>query len=272
MPAAIFDSTSGRGADSVIEAVGMEAHGTPFQGARSKAAGMLPDPLARKATETVGVDRMAALRTAFNAVRRGGTISIIGVYGGEADPFPMMDLFDKGVTMRMGQAHVKRWIDDIMPLLDRRRRPAGRGRPGHPPVPLDEAPHGVRDLQEQGRRLHQGRPQAGRIRPQLRGMVGPRRRGSTVLHLATSGEFGETQEPSQATAADVAGAAMLHASSGTRVRGEPVAGRLGAGHLGDLRLREPQRGPTSSTSRPYIDRFSPAPCLPPRQPQPARGR
>jgi threonine dehydrogenase-like Zn-dependent dehydrogenase len=116
--AAVRDRTAGRGADSVIEAVGMEAHGTPFQSAAMKAAGMLPDALARKATETFGVDRMGALRTAFDVVRRAGTISIVGVYGGNADPFPMMDLFDKGVTMRMGQAHVKRWVDDIMPLLE----------------------------------------------------------------------------------------------------------------------------------------------------------
>jgi threonine dehydrogenase-like Zn-dependent dehydrogenase len=115
--AAIQDRTSGRGADAVIEAVGMEAHGSPLQGAAVKAAGMLPDPLARKATDTMGLDKMAALRTAFAAVRRAGTISIIGVYGGQADPFPMMDLFDKGVTIRMGQAHVKRWVDDLMPLL-----------------------------------------------------------------------------------------------------------------------------------------------------------
>ena len=65
----------------------------------------------------MGVDRMGALRTAFASVRRAGTISIIGVYGGQADPFPMMDLFDKGVTIRMGQAHVKRWVDEIMPAL-----------------------------------------------------------------------------------------------------------------------------------------------------------
>ena len=55
--------------------------------------------------------------TAIDAVRRGGTISISGVYGGQADTLGMVDLFDKGVTLRMGQAHVKRWIDDILPLL-----------------------------------------------------------------------------------------------------------------------------------------------------------
>ncbi|GID29291.1 zinc-dependent alcohol dehydrogenase [Paractinoplanes brasiliensis] len=138
--AAVRDATSGRGADSVIEAVGMEAHGTPFQSAAMKAAGLLPDPLARKATETFGVDRMGALRTAFDSVRRAGTISIIGVYGGEADPFPMMDLFDKGVTMRMGQAHVKQWVDDILPLLTGDTDPLGVDDLVTHRLPLDEAP------------------------------------------------------------------------------------------------------------------------------------
>jgi threonine dehydrogenase-like Zn-dependent dehydrogenase len=139
--AAVLDRTNGRGADGVIEAVGMEAHGTPFQSAAMKAAGMLPDAVARKATETFGVDRMAALRTAFDCVRRAGTISIIGVYGGEADPFPMMDLFDKGVTLRMGQAHVKRWVDDIMPLLTGDDDPLGVDDLVTHRLPLEQAPH-----------------------------------------------------------------------------------------------------------------------------------
>jgi threonine dehydrogenase-like Zn-dependent dehydrogenase len=138
---AVLDRTNGRGADGVIEAVGMEAHGTPFQSAAMKAAGMLPDAVARKATETFGVDRMAALRTAFDCVRRAGTISIIGVYGGEADPFPMMDLFDKGVTLRMGQAHVKRWVDDIMPLLTGDDDPLGVDDLVTHRLPLEQAPH-----------------------------------------------------------------------------------------------------------------------------------
>ena len=139
--AAIVDMTDGRGADGVIEAVGMEAHGTPFQEFAQKAAGKLPDPVARAATEKLGVDRMGALRTAFDSVRRGGTVSIIGVYGGQADPFPMMDLFDKGVTIRMGQAHVKRWVDEIMPALTGDGDPLGveEDLTTHR-VPLDDAP------------------------------------------------------------------------------------------------------------------------------------
>ncbi|WP_328471458.1 glutathione-dependent formaldehyde dehydrogenase [Actinoplanes sp. NBC_00393] len=141
VPAAVLDLTSGRGADSVIESVGMEAHGSPIQAAAVKAAGMLPDKLARKAVETAGIDRLAALNTAFAAVRRAGTVSIIGVYGGNADPIPMMDLFDKGVTLRMGQAHVKRWVDDIMPLLTGDDDPLGVDDLVTHQLPLEEAPH-----------------------------------------------------------------------------------------------------------------------------------
>jgi len=141
VPATIMEMTSGRGADGVIEAVGMEAHGSPMQGAAVKAAGLLPDAIARKAIDKFGVDRMAALTTAFAAVRRAGTVSIIGVYGGEADPFPMMDLFDKGVTLRMGQAHVKRWVDDIMPLLTGDDDPLGVDDLVTHRLPLEDAPH-----------------------------------------------------------------------------------------------------------------------------------
>ena len=67
--------------------------------------------------EHTGVDRLAALQMAIEIVRRGGTISLSGVYGGMADPMPMLTLFDKQVQLRMGQANVKRWVDDILPLL-----------------------------------------------------------------------------------------------------------------------------------------------------------
>ncbi|MDP9794028.1 threonine dehydrogenase-like Zn-dependent dehydrogenase [Catenuloplanes nepalensis] len=140
IPAAVIELTHGRGADGVIEAVGMEAHGTPFQAAAMTAAGMLPDPLARKAIDTMGVDRMGALRTAFASVRRAGTISIVGVYGGQADPIPMFDLFDKGVTMRMGQAHVRRWSDEVLPLLTGDGDPLGVGDLVTHRLPLESAP------------------------------------------------------------------------------------------------------------------------------------
>src|SRR5436309_8745066 len=110
--------TDGRGTDSVIGAVGMEAHGSPGARLAQQVTSMLPDALAQKMIERAGVDRMHALYLAIDIVRRGGTISLSGVYGGMADPLPMLTLFDKQVQLRMGQANVKRWVDDIMPLLD----------------------------------------------------------------------------------------------------------------------------------------------------------
>jgi len=109
--------TEGRGADSVIDAVGMEAHGAPAAKLAQTMAGFLPDAVAEKLIEKAGVDRLTALSLAIESVRRGGTISIIGVYGGMADPLPMMTLFDKQIQLRMGQANVLRWVGDIMPLL-----------------------------------------------------------------------------------------------------------------------------------------------------------
>ena len=67
--------------------------------------------------QTAGVDRLNAFYSAIDIVRRGGTISLSGVYGGMADPLPMLTLFDKQIQLRMGQANVKHWVDDIMPLL-----------------------------------------------------------------------------------------------------------------------------------------------------------
>ncbi len=109
--------TQGRGADSVVDAVGMEAHGSPAAQTAQKALGLVPRRLAAALMQRVGVDRLAAVHTAIDAVRRGGTISLSGVYGGQSDPLPMMTMFDKQVTLRMGQANVKRWVDDILPLL-----------------------------------------------------------------------------------------------------------------------------------------------------------
>jgi threonine dehydrogenase-like Zn-dependent dehydrogenase len=109
--------TAGRGADAVIDAVGMEAHGSPVAEAAQTASGFLPSPVGRVVMKHAGVDRLAAFNMAIALVRRGGTISLSGVYGGAADPVNMMTLFDKQIQLRMGQANVKKWIPDIMPLL-----------------------------------------------------------------------------------------------------------------------------------------------------------
>jgi threonine dehydrogenase-like Zn-dependent dehydrogenase len=109
--------TDGRGPDSVIDAVGMEAHGAPVAKLMQTATAFLPDALAAKLMERAGVDRLHALHLAIEIVRRGGTISVIGVYGGMSDPLPMLTLFDKQIQVRMGQANVKHWVPEIMPLL-----------------------------------------------------------------------------------------------------------------------------------------------------------
>jgi threonine dehydrogenase-like Zn-dependent dehydrogenase len=114
----IREMTQGRGADSVIDAVGMEAHGSRLAKMAQTMTGLLPDAIARPLMQNVGVDRLTALYTAVDAVRRGGTVSLSGVYGGAADPLPMLQMFDKQLQLRMGQANVKRWVDDILPLLN----------------------------------------------------------------------------------------------------------------------------------------------------------
>jgi threonine dehydrogenase-like Zn-dependent dehydrogenase len=117
LPEIIRNMTGGRGTDSVIDAVGMEAHGAPGAKMAQQLTGLLPDSVAEKMMERAGVDRLHAFYLAIDIVRRGGTISLVGVYGGMADPLPMLTLFDKQIQLRMGQANVKRWADDIMPLL-----------------------------------------------------------------------------------------------------------------------------------------------------------
>jgi threonine dehydrogenase-like Zn-dependent dehydrogenase len=113
----VRELTGGRGADSVLDAVGMEAHGSPVAETAQKALALLPKKLQGAVMTKAGVDRLGALYTAIEAVRRGGTISISGVYGGAADPMPMLQLFDKQIQLRMGQANVRAWTDDILGLL-----------------------------------------------------------------------------------------------------------------------------------------------------------
>jgi threonine dehydrogenase-like Zn-dependent dehydrogenase len=138
--AAVRELTGGRGPDSVIDAVGMEAHGAPAAKFAATLVGLLPSGAGRKVMETAGVDRMTALRLAIELVRRGGTISLSGVYGGTADPLNMLQLFDKQVTLKMGQANVRRWVDDILPLLSNGEDPLGVDGFATHHVPLAEAP------------------------------------------------------------------------------------------------------------------------------------
>jgi threonine dehydrogenase-like Zn-dependent dehydrogenase len=145
--ATLLEMTSGRGPDATIDAVGMEAHGSPRAQAAQTAVGLLPDALARPLIDRFAVDRLDALHTAIKSVRRGGTVSISGVYGGEADPMPMMEMFDRGVQLRMGQCHVKRWIDEIMPLVLDETDPLGTSDLATHLLPLEQAPHGYEIFQ-----------------------------------------------------------------------------------------------------------------------------
>jgi threonine dehydrogenase-like Zn-dependent dehydrogenase len=133
--------TGDRGPDAVIDAVGMEAHGAPLGKLAHQLAGLLPDAVTAKLMEVGGVDRLSVVHTAIDAVRRGGTISLSGVYGGAIDPMPMMDLFDKQIQLRMGQANVKRWIDELMPLVSGEDDPLGVEDLATHHLPLDQAPY-----------------------------------------------------------------------------------------------------------------------------------
>ncbi|PZQ87637.1 MAG: glutathione-dependent formaldehyde dehydrogenase [Leifsonia xyli] len=117
--------TMGRGPDAMLDAVGLEAHGNPVAGFAQFATGLLPDPIAQKLAKTVGVDRLAAMMLAIDSVRRGGTVSLSGVYGGVADPMPLMTLFDKQIALRMGQCNVHHWREELLTLVEDPADPLG---------------------------------------------------------------------------------------------------------------------------------------------------
>ncbi|MGV9762619.1 zinc-dependent alcohol dehydrogenase [Micromonospora tulbaghiae] len=148
VPGTLIDLVDGRGPDAVIDAVGMEAHGAPLGKMAQTAAGLLPDKLAQAMTDKAGVDRLVVLHAALKAVRRGGTVSISGVYGGEQDPMPLMEMFDRGIQLRMGQCHVRRWVDEIIPLLERDDDPLGVEDLRTHRLPLTDAPRAYEMFQK----------------------------------------------------------------------------------------------------------------------------
>jgi threonine dehydrogenase-like Zn-dependent dehydrogenase len=148
LPGIVREMTDGRGPISVIDAVGMEAHGSPVGKLAHRLAGLLPDVAAQKMMTTVGIDRLAALHMAIELVQRGGTISLSGVYGGAASPMPLLQRFDKQINVRMGQANVKRWVDDLLPLLTGDDDPLGVDDFATHHVALDEAPHAYEIFQK----------------------------------------------------------------------------------------------------------------------------
>ncbi|CAA9518336.1 MAG: Threonine dehydrogenase and related Zn-dependent dehydrogenases, partial [uncultured Solirubrobacteraceae bacterium] len=148
LPEAVRELTDGRGPISVIDAVGMEAHGAPVGKFAQLMAGMLPDAVGQKVLETAGIDRLSALHMAIELVQRGGTISISGVYGGAASPMPLLQLFDKQVNLRMGQANVRRWTDTLLPLLTGDDDPLGVDTFATHHVPLADAAEAYETFQK----------------------------------------------------------------------------------------------------------------------------
>ncbi|MEU2234489.1 zinc-dependent alcohol dehydrogenase [Streptomyces vietnamensis] len=144
---AVRDATGGRGPDAVIDAVGMEAHGGSTARAAQTVTGLLPDALASALMKKAGVDSLGALNLAIELVRRGGTVSLSGVYGGAADPLPLLTMFDKQIQLRMGQANVRRWVDDLLPLLTDGDPLGVEGFATHH-LPLDDAPQAYEDFQK----------------------------------------------------------------------------------------------------------------------------
>ena len=128
----ILDLTDNRGVDSAIDAVGMEASG-------SIVGSILQ-------TTKVQLDRATALRECMSSIRRGGTLSISGVYAGPIQAFPLGDLFDMQIQVRMGQANVRRYVDDIMPLLTD-EDPLGTEDLKTHEMTLDDAPYGYEIFQ-----------------------------------------------------------------------------------------------------------------------------
>jgi threonine dehydrogenase-like Zn-dependent dehydrogenase len=107
---ALKDLTGGRGPDACIDAVGLEAHSTGGVDA-------IYDKV--KTAANLGTDRLAALRAAIHCCRKGGTVSVAGVYAGFLDKVPLGAAFNKGLTLRMGQTHVQRYMPPLLHRIDR---------------------------------------------------------------------------------------------------------------------------------------------------------
>jgi threonine dehydrogenase-like Zn-dependent dehydrogenase len=147
MAMVIREATGGRGPDAVIDAVGQEAHGSPAGQIAQKLTSFLPERWAAGLMQTVGDNRLAALHTSIDMVRRGGTVSVVGIYGGMSDPMPMMTMFDKQIQLRMGQANVLAWTDEILPLLLGEEDPLGVDDFATHHLPLSDAPKAYEALQ-----------------------------------------------------------------------------------------------------------------------------
>ena len=134
---ALFEMTGGIGPDAVIDAVGMESHGFAFDN--------LLDAV--KTAVKLGTDRTHALREVIMACRKGGRVSIPGVYGGMADKFPIGALMEKGLSVKTGQTHVQKYLPQLLEMI-------GEGKIDTTYIishrlPLEDAPKGYKMFKEQ---------------------------------------------------------------------------------------------------------------------------
>lgn len=144
----VKERTSGRGADGVVDAVGMESHGNHVAAALQKATAYLPDSVGQKAMENVGIDRTSALNSALDLAGRGSTVSLSGVYGGTATPIPMLTIFDKQLTITTGQCNVRNWDQDLIPYVEDAADPLGVTDLVTHRMPLDQAPEAYHMFQQ----------------------------------------------------------------------------------------------------------------------------
>ncbi len=108
---ALLEMSGGRGPDAVIDAVGMEAHGFSIDNVLDVA----------KQKVGIGADRASALKQAILAVRKGGRVSIPGVYGGMTDKFPLGALMEKGLTLKTGQTHTQKYMEKLLGMIADRK-------------------------------------------------------------------------------------------------------------------------------------------------------
>ncbi len=144
--------TAGRGPDACIDAVGLEAHGATLDAYYDRA----------KAAAFLATDRPTALRQAIHACRKGGTVSIPGVYGGFLDKMPFGAAFGKGLTFKMGQTHVMKYLKPLLQLIE-----SGRHRSvvrDHAPAADRSGGRGLQDVPGQQGRVHQGGAEAALMR------------------------------------------------------------------------------------------------------------
>jgi threonine dehydrogenase-like Zn-dependent dehydrogenase len=141
------NETDGRGPDSVVDAVGTEAHGDRVAKIAQTAGNLLPKKVAQLMISKAGIDSTAAMHTAIDLVRRGGTISFTGAYTGAIDPFPMQKVWDKELTLRNGAVNVRRWLDDLLPLVEDPADPLGLDDLVTHHGSLDDAPRLYSDFQ-----------------------------------------------------------------------------------------------------------------------------